>query len=139
MPPGSVDVAYSNQLMEHLHPDDAAEQLREIFKALAPGGTYLCFTPNSMTGPHDVSRSFDRVATGLHLHECTVTELNRMLKDVGFRHTQVMLPRGGVTVPTGAVVALESAVGALPGDLSRKVAFSRAMRGFLGIRIVAKK
>ncbi len=56
VPPGTIDLAFSNQLMEHLHPDDAAEQLREIFKALAPGGTYLCFTPNSMTGPHDVSR-----------------------------------------------------------------------------------
>ena len=139
VPPGSIDVAYSNQLMEHLHPDDAAEQLREIFKALAPGGTYLCFTPNSMSGPHDVSRGFDPIATGLHLHEYTVTELNRMLKKVGFRNTQVMLPRGNVTLPVGAVMALESAVGALPGGLSRKVAYFRPMRGFLGIRIVAKK
>ncbi len=139
VPPGSIDVAYSNQLMEHLHPDDAAEQLREIFKALAPGGTYLCFTPNSMSGPHDVSRGFDPIATGLHLHEYTVTELNRMLKKVGFKNTQVMLPRGNVTLPVGAVMALESAVGALPGGLSRKVAYFRPMRGFLGIRIVAKK
>jgi SAM-dependent methyltransferase len=139
VPPGSIDVAYSNQLMEHLHPDDAAEQLREIFKALAPGGTYLCFTPNSMSGPHDVSRGFDPVATGLHLHEYTVTELDRMLKDTGFKHTQVILPKGNLRVPVSAVTVLESAVSALPGSLSRKVAYLRPMRGFLGIRIVARK
>src|SRR5262245_20267665 len=27
VPPGSVDLAFSNQLMEHLHPEDAFEQL----------------------------------------------------------------------------------------------------------------
>jgi SAM-dependent methyltransferase len=139
VPPGSIDVAFSNQLMEHLHPDDAAEQLREIYTALAPGGTYLCFTPNSISGPHDVSRGFDLVATCFHLHEYTVAELDRMFKHVGFKHTQVLLPRGNVCVPVSAVAALESCVGALPGSLSRKVAYFRPMRGFLGIRIVARK
>lgn len=139
VPPGSIDVAFSNQLMEHLHPDDAAEQLREIYTALAPGGTYLCFTPNSISGPHDVSRGFDPVATCFHLHEYTVSELDRMFKHVGFKHTQVLLPRGNVRVPVTAIMALESCVSALPGSLSRKVAYFRPMRGFLGIRIVAKK
>ena len=139
VPPGSINVAFSNQLMEHLHPDDAADQLHEIYKSLAYGGTYLCFTPNSMSGPHDVSRGFDMVATGLHLHEYTVTELDRMLKRVGFKQTQVMLPAGNLRVPVSAVMALESAVGALPSSLGRKVAYFKPMRGFLGIRIVAKK
>jgi len=137
--PGSIDVAFSNQLMEHLHPDDAAEQLREIYTALAPDGTYLCFTPNSISGPHDVSRGFDPVATCLHLHEYTVGELDRMFKHVGFKHTQVLLPRGNVRVPVPAITALESCVSTLPGSLSRKVAYFRPMRGFLGIRIVARK
>jgi SAM-dependent methyltransferase len=139
VPPGSINVAFSNQLMEHLHPDDAADQLHEIYKSLAYGGTYLCFTPNSMSGPHDVSRGFDTVATGLHLHEYTVTELDHMLKRVGFKQTQVMLPVGNLRVPVSAVTTLESAVGALPGSLGRKVAYFKPMRGFLGIRIVAKK
>src|SRR6266545_3694618 len=51
----SVDVAYSNQLMEHLHPDDGREQLRNIHAALKPGGKYLCITPNRLSGPHDIS------------------------------------------------------------------------------------
>ena len=53
----SVNVAYSNQLMEHLHPDDAAEQLRNIAEALIPGGVYICETPNRLSGPHDVSNA----------------------------------------------------------------------------------
>ena len=66
VPPGSVDFAYSNQLMEHLHPEDAFEQLRNIIRALAPGGRYVCITPNRLNGPHDVSSHFDREATGFH-------------------------------------------------------------------------
>jgi SAM-dependent methyltransferase len=139
VPRGSVDVAYSNQLMEHLHPDDAIEQLREIYTALAPGGTYLCFTPNSLSGPHDVSRGFDPVATGFHLHEYTVAELDRLFRHVGFKNTRVILPRGNLRVPVGAVMALEYAVGALPGALGRKVAYLRPLRECLGIRIVARK
>ena len=39
VPEASVDVAFSDQLMEHLHPDDALEQLANIRRALRPGGT----------------------------------------------------------------------------------------------------
>ncbi|MDP9179471.1 MAG: class I SAM-dependent methyltransferase, partial [Gemmatimonadota bacterium] len=55
LPPETVDVAYSNQLLEHLHPDDAVEQLRSVRSVLKPGGTYLCVTPNRLSGPHDIS------------------------------------------------------------------------------------
>jgi SAM-dependent methyltransferase len=67
LPAGSVDVAYSNQLMEHLHPDDAREQLEGIWRALRPGGVYICITPNRVSGPHDISSHFDSIATGFHL------------------------------------------------------------------------
>ena len=42
----SANVAYSDQLMEHLHPDDVFEQLQNIYNALAPGGIYIC-TPQT--------------------------------------------------------------------------------------------
>ncbi len=64
LPPESVDVAYSNQLMEHLHPDDALEQLEGIWRALRPGGVYLCITPNGLSGPHDISAHFDSSQPG---------------------------------------------------------------------------
>jgi SAM-dependent methyltransferase len=84
VPRSSVDLAYSNQLMEHLHPDDALTQLRGVYEALAPNGKYICVTPNRLTGPHDVSRGFDKVATGFHLKEYTIAELRQLFKDVGF-------------------------------------------------------
>jgi len=85
VPSNSVDFAYSNQLMEHLHPDDALEQLKNIYQSLAPGGRYLCITPNRLLGPHDISQHFDQVATGFHLKEYTVTELTKLFRDVGFK------------------------------------------------------
>jgi len=84
VPQGSVDVAYSNQLMEHLHPDDARPQLVNLGRALRPGGIYVCITPNRLTGPHDISRGFDDVATGFHLREYTNAELIKLFRDCGF-------------------------------------------------------
>jgi ubiquinone/menaquinone biosynthesis C-methylase UbiE len=75
VPDNSVDVVYSHQVMEHLHPEDALEQLFNIHRILVPGGIYICITPNRLSGPHDISWHFDAVATGLHLKEYTVTEL----------------------------------------------------------------
>ena len=40
--PGTIHVAFSTQLMEHLHPEDAGEQLSSIYRSLAPGGTSTC-------------------------------------------------------------------------------------------------
>ena len=85
VPAGSVDVAYSDQVMEHLHPDDAEEQLRGVYRALAVGGRYLCITPNRLSGPWDVSRGFDEAATGLHLREYSIGELCEVLRSAGFQ------------------------------------------------------
>lgn len=45
VPGNSVDVAFSDQLMEHLHPDDAVEQLGNIYDALAPGARMFVLLP----------------------------------------------------------------------------------------------
>src|SRR5262245_31747157 len=88
VPAGSVHVAYSNQLMEHLHPDDAAQQLTSIYEALAPGGIYICITPHRFMGPGDISYYFDEVATGFHLKEYTNTELAALFRSTGFSIVQ---------------------------------------------------
>lgn len=87
VPAEHVSIAYSYQLMEHLHPDDAAEQLRNIYKALAPGGAYICITPNRLMGPHDISKYFDETATGFHLREYTSAELANLFRNIGFSKT----------------------------------------------------
>lgn len=80
LPANSVNVVYSNQLMEHLHPDDAVEQLTHIYRVLAKQGKYVCVTPNRLSGPHDVSGYFDKVATGFHLKEYTHRDLSDLFK-----------------------------------------------------------
>ena len=82
--PNSVDVVLSDQLMEHLHPDDALEQLRNILSVMKKGARYVCITPNALSGPHDVSQYFDDIATGLHLKEYTYQELSTLFQDAGF-------------------------------------------------------
>ena len=93
LPVESIDVAYSHQLMEHLHPLDAIEQLQNIHSVLVKGGIYFCITPNRAYGPHDVSKFFDSVATGFHLKEYTIGELNRLLKQAGFSKVRACLGR----------------------------------------------
>jgi SAM-dependent methyltransferase len=94
--PNSVELAYSYNVMEHLHPDDALDQLKGIFTALIPGGTYICITPNRLTGPHDVSKYFDLIATGFHLKEYTTLELSRLFKKVGFSRVKVFFGAKGI-------------------------------------------
>jgi len=139
VPPGSVDFAFSNQLMEHLHPDDALEQLLQIFTALAPGGRYLCVTPNRLNGPHDVSRGFDTTATGLHLHEYTVSELARIMKKAGFRRVQAYFTQGHLCTSTAPTTLLEGALACLPRSLQRTLASTGPLRRILGIKLIGTK
>ena len=138
---GSVDLAYSDQLMEHLHPDDAAEQLGNIYQALAPGGVYVCITPNRLTGPHDVSRYFDEVATGFHLREYTVGELTRLFRAAGFRKFEILAGGGGFhfAVPRLLVEMIERFVSVLPATFGRTLARGLPLRLILGAKLVARK
>jgi SAM-dependent methyltransferase len=109
VPAGSIDVAYSNQLMEHLHPDDARAQLLNLNRALRVGGLYVCVTPNRLTGPHDISRGFDTVATGFHLREYTNVELVDMFRECGFEPVKIYNSIRDRTfrVPTRPLLAFE--------------------------------
>lgn len=141
VPPGSVDVAYSNQLMEHLHPDDAAEQLKNIYDALAPGGVYICITPNRLNGPHDISRLFDKVATGFHLKEYTTLELSRLFRKVGFSRVRAYIGARGkyIGLPAFPIVANETLLDGLPHALRKAIAGIQPFRSLLGVRLVGMK
>lgn len=137
VPPGSVTVAASHQLMEHLHPDDAEAQLESIVAALAPGGVYLCTTPNRLSGPHDVSRFYDEVATGFHLREYTLHELRRSFLAAGFSRVHAYAGGRGVHLrsPVGALLAFERMVESLPRGLARRLARSLPGQALLGVTI----
>jgi SAM-dependent methyltransferase len=138
---GTIHVAYSNQLMEHLHPEDAVEQLREIHRSLAPGGVYVCITPNRLHGPRDVSASFDELATGLHLREYTARELRQLMLEAGF--TEVRFHAGSrgrfVECPYASLAVLESTLEALPYRVRKRLADNAPMRALLGLRVTAVK
>ncbi len=142
VPPGSIDVAYSNQLMEHLHPDDARAQLLNLNRALKPGGIYVCQTPNRLTGPHDVSRGFDAVATGFHLREYTNGELIALFRECGFEQVTFYSTVRDYyyRVPTLALLAFERWLVRQP--LERARAFlnrTQLRRLFDNCRLVAVK
>ncbi len=126
----SIDFAYSNQLMEHLHPDDAFDQLQNIFNALAPGGTYLCVTPNRLSGPHDISKCFDSVATGFHLHEYTAGELASLFAKAGFAHVRILVRVRGrhIGIPLPVHTAIERLVAGLPARARRRMAVAFPLR-----------
>jgi SAM-dependent methyltransferase len=126
--------------MEHLHPEDALAQLRQIYQALAPGGVYVFFTPNRLSGPHDVSRFFDTAASGFHLKEYTTWELDATLRGVGFRRVRVPFQVRGLVrlVPAWPICAMERVVALAPRRVRRALASHRPVKKALG-RIAAIK
>jgi SAM-dependent methyltransferase len=141
VPPESITVAYSNQLMEHLHPDDAQQQVHNLYRALAPGGVYICITPNRVSGPHDVSHYFDKVATGFHLREYTYAELIQLFRRVGFKRFRGYFGGQGfyVRLPLPLLLASEAVLHRLPWPIRKKLTRSPPGRALLGINLVAFK
>jgi SAM-dependent methyltransferase len=141
VPPGAVNIAYSNQLMEHLHPDDARGQLENIFEALSPGGIYIILTPHMFSGPHDISKYFDDVATGFHLKEYTNHELFNLLKVVGFSkiHSYAKIESMYFKLPIFYAILIEYVLRPLPYGLRKHVFRTFPFRNVLRIRISARK
>jgi len=141
IPDAGVDVAFSNQLMEHLHPEDAIDQLAEIYRCLAPGGAYVCVTPNRLYGPRDISEYFDEVATGLHLREYSARELRCLLLRAGFKKVKFYAGarRWFIACPYPLVAAAERVLDALPYKLRKWLADNGPARAFLGLRVAAFK
>ena len=141
VPAGSVDLAFSDQVMEHLHPDDAVEQLRNIHRALRPGGVYVCVTPNRIYGPSDVSAFFDDEPRGFHLKEYTLAEIQGIFAKAGFSGTHVYVGARGyfLRVPGLFVRAVEGFLSALPANLRRRLADQKAFKALLGLRVAALK
>jgi len=139
VPEGSVDVVYSNQLMEHLHPEDALDQLRAIHACLAPGGRYICVTPNRLSGPHDISKYFDEAATGFHLKEYTAGELTATFRRAGFSRVEALHgARGSFALGSVApLVWFERLLARAP--FRRAIGRQALVRAFLGIQLVGVK
>ena len=137
----SVDCAFSTQVLEHIHPDDALDHVQNVVRVLKNGGVYVCLTPHRYSGPHDVSRAYDTEATGFHLKEYTIRELIMLFKKGGLRDIQVYANVRGwyVRYPLGVAYALEQVLGILPRKVQQLISRLYPVKMFFGITIVGKK
>lgn len=126
------DLVYSNDVLEHIHPDEASAFVRRTFSLLRPGGWLWLVTPNRWTGPGDATILRHPIGTpsrGLHLKEYTLGELNGLLRQAGFTEIGARLWNGGrlrratAFRPAFARIkrAVEPVFAALPARVRRRV------------------
>jgi SAM-dependent methyltransferase len=141
VPAGTATLAYSNQVFEHLHPDDGLDHLRQVYQALEAGGRYVCITPNRLSGPHDISRYFDNVASGFHLREYTATELAALMRIAGFEQAEAWTTRKGISLrlPWLLVRATETLLLVLPRRVRRGIGQRLPLRIVLSCYVVGVK
>jgi len=84
MPDSSIDVVFSDQLIEHFHPADTRLHFQLAHRILKPSGKYVFRTPHLYNGPHDISVYFADEPQGFHLKEWTYRELRKLVREVGF-------------------------------------------------------
>ncbi len=134
----SVDIAYSRDVLEHLHPDDALSHLREALRVLKPGGRYVCITPNRLGGPWDISRYFDETPRGFHLREYSNGDLVEVFQQAGFSKTRVFVSRGTrllvPAMPVKPVVVFERFIEKLPRKTRLPLAVQLLAVKFVGIK-----
>lgn len=117
------NLAYSNQVLEHIHPDDIDAHFAMVADSLTTGGRYIVITPHRYGGPHDASRGFARVAEGLHLHEYTYMELGRLAARHQLHTTCYYLRAGrSIQVPNWLPLIVERALALLPFAIRQPLA-----------------
>ncbi|MCB1232584.1 MAG: class I SAM-dependent methyltransferase [Verrucomicrobiae bacterium] len=124
LPPESIDVAFSYQFLEHLHPDDVDGHFELIHRLLKPGGVYVFDTPHRYSGPHDVSRFFGDSLQCFHFQEWTYREMIGLLKRHGFDRAWIHRKGREWRSPLFLWITLgvESCVGCLPKQWRQKIA-----------------
>jgi SAM-dependent methyltransferase len=78
---------YSNDVIEHIAPDETLDYLKHLYQMLAPGGVLVTVTPSWHERPSDVTRLFAPPRTeaqGLHLKEYQLSEMVALLREAGF-------------------------------------------------------
>jgi 2-polyprenyl-3-methyl-5-hydroxy-6-metoxy-1,4-benzoquinol methylase len=135
---GAFDAVVSDQLVEHLHPDDFATHLDSARLLLKAGGVYAFRTPHGPSGPYDSSLPFGfPVALGTHLREYSFASRAAALRSAGYRLVQTERPtrRGPVASATylSYLVFAEARLDRLPWA-ARRVVIKRLLRDGLVFR-----
>lgn len=123
IPSKSIDVIYSNQLIEHIHPDDISIHFQLAKQLLKKNGKYIFLTPHRFSGPHDISYYFSDEAEGFHLKEWTYKEISQVLKRVGYSNWKMYWKIKGtvIWIPNVIMLSFEKLVGYLPRKIQRKI------------------
>ena len=77
--------------VKEIHPEDAIDQVKEIYSMLRKGGKYICITPNGINGPHDISRFYGNDLVGFHLKEYLPSELKKLFIGTGFKRVRAYM------------------------------------------------
>jgi len=127
--PNSYDIVISDQVIEHLHPDDLCEHFKGVMSILSNGGSYVFGTPHRHAGSYDVSGVFRCDKTkGMHLKEYTYAELKQLLAQAGFEYIYAVL-----RIPTSSTIL--TTVGNLLGPMAKP----RTSRTYLAYLSVVEK
>lgn len=82
----SYDIVISDQVIEHLHPDELCNHFKGVLSILSNGGKYIFCTPHNYFGPSDISWVFKcNKPMGMHLREYTYQEIKELLELAGFK------------------------------------------------------
>jgi 2-polyprenyl-3-methyl-5-hydroxy-6-metoxy-1,4-benzoquinol methylase len=90
----TFDFIHSNDVLEHIHSDEAIDFLSKCHRLMRPGGILWLITPNRLTGPGDATTlrfPWGTPAIGLHLKEYTLAELSILLRQANFSQVESRL------------------------------------------------
>ena len=137
VPDSSIDIVFSYQFLEHLHPEDVGVHIENVVRVLKEGGVYIFDTPHRFSGPHDISGAFGNKLECLHFQEWTYREMFRLFDHHGFSRCYAY---AGGRVRRGRLwnvlkLSAEMLVGLLPHGLA-KICSARI---FQGVTIMAVK
>ena len=112
----SIDVVFSDQLIEHLLPEEVESHFALVRRILKNDGVYIVSTPHAFFGPHDVSGYFSDVPEGLHFKEWTYSEIAGTLKRLSYsvRHGFIRRGKKYRRIPLGYFLFMETLLGHLP-------------------------
>src|SRR5690606_19370398 len=92
------ELAFSDNVIEHLSPLDLHDHLQSVYESLVPGGHFILVMPNRLFGPMDITRILDNSSSGKikaqggHLNESTYHEMTENLRMAGFNNFKTVLP-----------------------------------------------
>lgn len=123
---GGFDAVISDQMVEHLHPDDFLPHLSSARLLLKPGGRYAFRTPHGPSGPYDASLPFGFPAPlGTHLREYSFGSRVALLRAAGYTRVLAERPTRRGPVASGRyanyLTFVEAQLDRLPLDVRRRV------------------